>query len=425
MALIALLLASCASESSVEPAEDSLVAAAPPPTVAALTPLGQVPYDGLVLPLISPGADLAATHFGAPPSWAQLLGAPGAMPPEWTAVRIYSLSERGARATATVSEAVVLGRGADQEGFLVEAPRPDGSRWIGRVAWNSRGTTDPVWLVSDGHVNAFATLGPGGTMAWSRRHPAENFYSLVLRRGDREAVIARAADESWLLPSFSSDGSRLFALVLRHRELLLRCLPTSSITWRDPPGAAGAASLSSRDDVPSAAMSDPHPLGLQRHDIAASGGAATGSAVDGVTEHPLARDATVELAWQALASTQGWPVEAARPSDALLVFDPGQRRLALWRSDQRALSLLPTGSLAGAFADPQTLVLGLAKRAVIQSLIVAADGRIGAPPRPLAEGSHLPRGTLAADAPIVLLSAERGSISVVGVRLGVRERIVP
>lgn len=377
-----------------------------PSMISGLSPLGLVPYDGLVLPLVSPDAAFAATHFGAAPSWPALLGAPGAAPPELTAVRIYALSERGARSTATVAEAVVLGRGVDREGFLVEAPREDGSRWIGRVPWSARGIVEPDWLIDDGHVNAFATFGPDGTLAWSRRHPGEDRFSLMLIRGDRCAVVPRGADETWLLPSFSADGRRLFALVLRDTELLLAMIVPESLGWVGlPQGARGGLALPAANvlhrDLDEEARSSP----------------AHGHPTLGVTSYPLARDCTVQSAWQAVAFAQGWPVEPARPPDDFLVFHPTERRLAVWQAEHGTLLLLPSGSLAAVFLDARTLLLALADRAVVQSLAIAETGRIGSSPRPLANGVHVPRGLAGPDMPAILMSPQRGSVTLMGVRL--------
>jgi hypothetical protein len=411
---VLLCLSGCASEPAAPESDLSttaLIAAPPPQAIAALFPLGLIPYDGRVLPLISPGADFAATHFGAAPSWGQLLGAPGSGAPEFTAVRVYTLSERGARATATVADAVLLGRGADREGFLVEAPRPDGSRWIGRVPWPARGFPEPSWLVADDQVNAFATLAGDGTLAWSSRSRSEHEYSVRLRREERQAIVPRRADESWLLPTFSADGSRLFALVLRGRELHVTATAVEALEWE---------TLSESTQPPRIVAPTTEGQGEEQAIRASElrpGERVVEPAAAGVLEHPLARDATVELAWQTLAFAQGWPVEAVRPADALLLFHPQERRLALWHADRRSLSLLPTGSHSGTFLDEQTLVLGLTTRAVVQSLLLAPDGRIGTPPRPLAMGVHIPRSTRNDSMPLVLLSPQRGSISVAGVRV--------
>ena len=141
--------------------------------------------------------------------------------------------------------------------------------------------------------------------------------------------------------------------------------------------------------------------------------------VEGLRLQRIASGCTVETAWQSLAFTQGWPVENARPPDVFLLYHPTERRLAIWRVVDGNVVLMPTGSLGGAFLDPETLVLALPHRTVVQGLGRATEGRTGSPPRPLAEGLHLPRGTGDRDRPLVLLSPQpRGDVRIAALRLG-------
>jgi hypothetical protein len=179
-------------------------------------PLGAVPYDNLSLPLVSPDGRFVATQSGAPPTWPTLQAEPGAIVPIATRVEIYRLEPGSPPAfVAGVAEPVVLGRGCDANGFLVEAPRDDGSRWIGAVSWESGALT---WLVADEHVNAFASPGPGGRLAWSRRAAGTDHFELVARGGGAEWSMG-ARGEQWVMPAWSGIDDGLFVLVLREGNL--------------------------------------------------------------------------------------------------------------------------------------------------------------------------------------------------------------
>ncbi len=187
---------------------------------AEVQPLGTIPYDNMTLPLASPDGRHLATQTGIAPDWDTILAAPGAMPPFATRIEIYTLPDGGAdppQMTATVPESALLGRSCDDEGFLIEAPRADGTRWIGRAAWD---TGEVTWLVrEDGAVSAFATRAADGSLAWSSVGLDGEHFELVVRRDGREwRLPARGND--WLMPTWSATTNRdgthgLFALMLR------------------------------------------------------------------------------------------------------------------------------------------------------------------------------------------------------------------
>lgn len=150
----------------------------------AMQALGEVPYDGQTLPLISTGADggrWVASQVGPPASWGAVLAEPGrtaglsrvsvfdlaarpVAPPAWA-------SSMAAGTLPALSPGYLLGRGADAQGFLIELPRPDGSRWLGRVAWETGAVS---WLVQDAWCNAHAVplggpAGGAGEIVYTRR----------------------------------------------------------------------------------------------------------------------------------------------------------------------------------------------------------------------------------------------------------------
>jgi hypothetical protein len=146
----------------------------------AVIPCGTIRYDVQVLPLVSPDGRFLATHQGRAPTWPTLLAQPDATIPIGTSLAIYDISDTTPEPIKPASDlplALVLGRSADNQGFLVESPRQNGARWIGRVSWV---TGELAWLVKDDYVNAHAFLSPDGTLAYARREIRADRFSLVV-----------------------------------------------------------------------------------------------------------------------------------------------------------------------------------------------------------------------------------------------------
>jgi hypothetical protein len=196
-----------------------------------LLDLGTIPYDGQVLPLVSPDGRFVATQTGAAPTWPTLIAAPGAEVPHATQIRAYALPDPEAAVQPGVAPAatpitwseprtgLLLGRSADTTGFLVESPQPDGARWIGRISWVS-GQLD--WLVQTAHVNSGATLGPAGELAFCRREIDSTVISLVVRAspgapeivaGVPGAAGARASG-AYFWPMCSDEPGIVYAFAL-------------------------------------------------------------------------------------------------------------------------------------------------------------------------------------------------------------------
>ena len=174
----------------------------------ALTPLGSIPYDGQVLPLVSPDGRFLAVQEGQAPTWPTMLAQPDASVPIRTRLAIYDLSGAAPKRVPVAEPlppGLVLGRGADARSFLVESPRPDGARWIGRVDWAGGRLT---WLVRTGEVNAQATIGPGGALVYARRPINSPRFSLVV---DNVPVSSGAA-ESIEYPFATGEPGFIYAL---------------------------------------------------------------------------------------------------------------------------------------------------------------------------------------------------------------------
>ncbi len=266
--------------------------------------LGSVPYDGQVLPLLSPDARLLAVQEGEPPTWPTLLATSGAEPPSGTRLAVYDISRSPiARVefAAPLPAGLMLGRACDNRGFLVEAPQPDGSRWIGRVSWVA-GHVE--WLVRDGRVNAHAVLTPAGLLAYTRRAVADERSELVLRtEGGAESVRTSAA-ASYVLPMATAERDVIHALVFEGSTLLVEAVRIIE----DPPGSRKFR-LGSTLAVSSIATSTDPALAYQ---IAA----------------PLQG-----------AVVTGRPHEAQSPPDPLVLYHPRLSRMAVF--DPRSSSFLP------------------------------------------------------------------------------------
>lgn len=196
-----------------------------------LRPLGSVATDGFTLPVLSPNGRFLAVQTGTPPDAATALARPGQRIPRASRIALYRVDARGIARLGETDGGFVLGRSADDTGFLIESPRPDGSRWLGRIAWGTDASTksyEPEWLVQDGQVNAFGALGPDGALAYATRGRSDGHFDLLVRRGGTTMRLSGDGLRSYTHPTFSADGSRVFMMVLRDGILELGSVdPTS------------------------------------------------------------------------------------------------------------------------------------------------------------------------------------------------------
>ncbi len=196
--------------------------------IVEVAPMGSVAYDGQVLPIVSPDGAHMAVQEGEAPTWDVLLARPGARPSLGTRVAIYRVQFPAGQPPRTTraefddppEPGLVLGRGADGRGVIVECPREDGSRWIGRLNW----TTGAVeWLVRDNATNAHAVLLPNASLAYTRRAPGEATSELVLLHDGRESV-RRDPTGSYLFPTCAGDPTVLYAFVWSAQGLDLEAI---------------------------------------------------------------------------------------------------------------------------------------------------------------------------------------------------------
>jgi hypothetical protein len=191
-----------------------------------------VEYDGFALPILSPDGCWAAVQISSAADWPTLLASVDGGVPDAGRIAIAPLcADASTPLLAVLGNDLLIGRSCDSEGFLVESPRLDGARWIGKVNWQGG---EPTWIVADEDVNAFASLGPAGEIAWCHRRRDVEKFSILVKRGDVIQEIPPPQDGSWLAPSFSSDGKFLYALRLRDGVLAACAFPISQTISMTP-----------------------------------------------------------------------------------------------------------------------------------------------------------------------------------------------
>lgn len=319
-------------------------------------PRGSVRYDGQALPVASPDGRWLAVQEGEPPTWETMLAQPGAMPPAETRLVVYDLA--GSAPTKVplaepLNAGLILGRGADDEGFLVESQRPDGSRWIGQASWL---TGRVKWLASGEFVNAFGFLTTRGELVYVRRRTHETDFELAIRTRDgREATkraidgsyshpLSAAADEAFFVFRHSRSGTDLEAIEIDRRDHDMPRLGQTRQQWRilsaaDPVIAhqmAGTFAGDALDD--SVAIFDPRKNRAARFDPA------TG-VVDGLVARSIGA-ASSSGDWMTpgyFCTTPGGLVFIAKPADGWPVSWPDDGPVArVLASPYVARSLRPT-----------------------------------------------------------------------------------
>lgn len=339
---------------------------------------GNVPYDNMSMPLVSPDGRFIATQTRVSPTWPTLLAEWEADVPVATRIELYRrpLDGNAVEFHAEIHEPLILGRSYDEGGFLVEAPQDNGSRWIGYVEWE---TGELHWLVADEFVNAFPSLGPAGRLAWSRRavNDSDHHFELVVRGPHAVTQRTEAAGhewsysrdrESWLMPIWSGNGNGLFAFVLTGDYL----------------------------EAVYAVGSDPSAFRQSQQRIG------------------LARTASVHSAYQTVGaqiSTPSVPWLAA--DEQLVFFHPSRMRMAVWRpmsGRQNPVMLLNRNSFA-AVVDPHGRAFVTTEDNLMIQQINQPTDRAD-----LLAGTLIARPVNIEEWPYVLLAPARGQITVVALR---------
>jgi hypothetical protein len=330
--------------------------------------LGWLPADTSTMPVVSPAADAVAVQRRPSPSVESRLGRTSGLESTPPAVAIHRLTAAAAGEPArfdggrVAAEPLLLARAADNAGPMVEGPRADGSRWIGRLRW-SDGAIE--WLVSDEAINAMPAAGPGGLLAWCRRDRGEGGNSLRLSdaTGRRRNWPAEEGHQ-WILPHFSGDGRHLMALLQGDGRAELIAWPLADL------------------DGPSIVQ----PLSA-RVDAALSLAALSGAAVP-----------------EGEAAGPGW-----------WMIHPDLRRLVCWLPDSARFDPMPPSSFA--WVGPIAGGLALADRDGVWFAAGNDDPEQAGEYRLLIEGSWLPRAIAAAPDQMLLFGVEGAGYRVLRVGL--------
>ncbi|MBA4028551.1 MAG: hypothetical protein C0475_05370 [Planctomyces sp.] len=307
--------------------------------------LGEVAYDGRTLPVVSPDGRHLATQVGAAPPWGVSLGI-DAEPAPLSAVRVHTVDRSGVRPAAWsvippagapqrargpdpapapdeptrgLSEpGLLLGRGATNQGVLVEQATTTGGRRIGLLSWQ---TGQVRWVTPEReHLAHAIPMDEPGTLVAVRRSQSDQpspVYEVVQvgQDGSMRAVPlpGGAAGEWPLLPVRTGDGAWL--------GVLSATPPTLDALGRVVEPARLVLVIAGRD---------------------ASGAWRVARRV------PVAGSADPAGAYQALAS-----IDAAPGPDSgarLGLFEPGAGRCAVIDPATGSVTRLPSGSVSVSFA---------------------------------------------------------------------------
>lgn len=267
---------------------------------AQLQDVGEVPYDQSTMPLVSPDGNYIATSVGIAPEMATLLAEPGSPSPLGTGIEIWKINRNtgGLDSTFTLAPPLLLGRSADAVGFLVESPTPDGPRLIGKVSWTTGKLT---WLVDDGNVNAFATLGPRGQLAYSTRAVAQEGFSLVVRNSQGNEIEVGTLEGNWYFPTWSTRNDRLYAF------------------WISPENNMRLVTM----------------LTISQEGMSAS-----------MNDLDLGEDATPRVAYRAVAVQPVVQGLSSSPTEELLFWHPVEEQLVAWSPGDASPFILMHNALA-------------------------------------------------------------------------------
>lgn len=338
---------------------------------AEVLPVGAVPYDDFTLPLVSPNGEMIATQTGLAPEWSALVANDGATVPFTTRIEIHDLrlgSAESIERRAVVGEAALLGRFANDAGFIIESPRDNGERWIGLASWDDGSVT---WLAQDaGMICAFGSIGPDGRLAYSRRPIGATEFELVMQ-GPHGTWTLPARDESWVTPSWSGVGDGLFVVRLDDGAFdLVHFEAASADTMRR---TAEFVRL-------------------------ASSGSTTATALQSMTAHV------------GLIGPAGGPLPNG--PQAIGFYHPSGRRAALWQPG-KPLAIFEVETLAATIdADDPNFAIVTAPRALRRSPINRPHH--GAE---VVVGTQIPRRTLNPERPWVMLEPREKNVAVTMLRM--------
>lgn len=348
-----------------------------------IRPLGVVGSDGALLPIVSPDGGFLAVQEGQRASWPTILAQRDADVPAGGGVAIYQIKEDGLQRIeiAQPTEGLVLARSADDRGVLIESPRADGSRWVGRLAWGGSGVQ---WLVRDGAVNAFPVTTARDELVFCRRSVSGLTFDLILRDAAGGESILTPSSGSYYFPMYAG-GDVVYALQVSDAGIEI------------------------------------HGVRIQRTGERAKFGAV-------IARRELDRSGDIALAYQIVAFRQEEPparesASVDAPPGSLAIFFPEFNRCAVFDLATARLLALPQTSQAATPLDrgKDKGFLCTLPRGVVYTPTPVAGRAVTPPEARVVAGPYITRRTLAADGSFIMLGPVRNQpdrIEVVRLLLG-------
>ncbi|MEM1424136.1 MAG: hypothetical protein AAGH64_09050 [Planctomycetota bacterium] len=340
---------------------------------AVIEPLGRVPYDGLVLPLVSPDGTRLVTQTGSPPTWNVMLAGPDAGVSLRTRLEVYDITSAPPRRVSLpdpIDAGILLGRSANANGFVVEEPLPDGSRRVGVCSW-ATGAID--WIASEpGVVYTGGVVTDDGELVATRREVGEPDGALW---SSRMGELARDDRSVYTYPLLDGNTSQVASLELSSSRGV-------TLTWWTY--NAGQPIVRAR--------------------------------------RRLSGDGAMINAYQMTDPVRGLAPDS--PTPGVLFFNPTSGRVVLF--DPRRADLLPLAdsSFGAAWAPDEggwAVLLGTVDGLVHQRIVDGDRVWEALPPADVLADPYVPRATRNEDRPFVLIGPAPGdaarSLSVVGLDL--------
>lgn len=401
----------------------------------AVIPRGSIPYDGVTLPLVSPDGRFIATQIGEAPTWPTIFASNDAQFPRST-LEVFSIAAGPASRvgwSTLPAGNLILGRSANDEGFLAESIESDGTRTIVLVAW-ATGRTETL-ARENGKVFAHATFLSRGELCYTARPvsistpnsdltqkadapDSSNTPSSELRLIARDGSVSTKAldDGSYAYPIATADDRFVYALAVRTPEAGARVAKLEihairierdnangserlgsarlgSVAWRFTLGDATEPFVLHQF---AAAVAQPGPVGLRMQ-------FETAATLD-ASQNSVGRD----LAIQAELGP-----DLAAP---LTLFRPGSRRAHVLDMDKGRSLPLPATTIAAAWLNParfaSTTEKSLIRKATPGFLCSTSEGLLFMPdprkitgrvsPVRLLSGQYIARPTRFADEFVLL-----------------------
>ncbi len=342
---------------------------------AVIEPLGTIPFDGLVLPLVSPDGMTLVTQAGTPPTWETAIAVPGAEPSLRTYLELYDISSAPPRRkvlTVAIPAGVLLGRSSTNQGFLVEEPRPDGSRRIGLASWDDGAIR---WLADEpGVVFSGGVLTTDGDLLASRR-PVQSDEPVLWSR--RRGEIASTSQTAYLFPIAGAV-----------------------------PEEAGVFAVSQE-------------LGTQLQWWSLRGGQPVVR-----VRRSIASGASARSAYNAVDPLRSRSAGFDPPAPGALLFNPRAGRVVLFDPDSADLLPLASKSISAAWAPDEAgwaVILSTPDGLAHQRLVRRRGVWEALPAAKILADPYVPRATSNPDRPFVLVGPDGPGISrnlrIVGLRL--------